>query len=153
MFNTASDVKPSKKLSGMLDILVDMAKDMLEKFGEFDPMGMVLTGEGKVIFLDTTLWQKDAPAKGLAPNQLLRNIEDGIRDIRRRSKLDCAIIFYDVTLRSQDGSGDPKNALVGRLEERGEGAYQVVIQYELTDGHFEITSKYFIPKQHHLIPA
>ena len=147
-----SNVKPSKKLLGMLDYLVNMAKDKIEKFGEFDSMGMVLTEEAKVIFLDTTFWQKDGSAKGLSGNQLLRKIEDDIRDIRRQSKLDCAIIFYPATLRSQDGSEDPKDALVGRLEERNEGAYQVIIEYKIIDGHFEITSKYFIPKEHHLIP-
>lgn len=152
MFNIPSDVKPSKKLSGMLDVLVNMAKDMLEKFGEIDPMGMVLTKEGKVVLLDTISLQEDGPVKGLTSNQLLRKIEDGIRDLRSRSKLDCAIIFYAATLRSQDGSEDSKDALVGRLEERGAGAYQVIIEYNIKRGHFEITSKYFIPKQYHLIP-
>lgn len=147
-----SNDKPSNKLLGMLDFLINMAKDMIEKFGEFDSMGMVLTEEAKVIMLDTTFWQKDGSAKGLSGNQLLRKIEDGIRDIRRQSRLDCAIIFYEATLRSQDGSEDPKDALVGRLEERDKGAYQVIIEYEIIDGSFEIISKYFIPKEHHLIP-
>ncbi len=152
MFKKSSDAKPSKKLSGMLDVLVNMAEDMLEKFGEFDPMGMVLTRDGKVTFLDSTFIQRDSPAKGLTSNQLLRQIEDGIRDIRSRSKLDCAIIFYDAALRSQDGSEESKNALVGRLEERGKGAFQVIIEYEINAGHFEIVSQYFIPKEYHLIP-
>jgi hypothetical protein len=147
-----SDEKPSKKLLGMLDFLVKMAKDMIEKFGEFDPIGMVLTEEAEVIMLDTTFWQKDGSVKGLSFKQLLRRIEDGIREIRNQTRLDCAIIFYDATLRSQDGSEDPWDALVGRLEERDEGAYQVIIGYEIKDGHFEITSKIFIPKAPHLIP-
>jgi hypothetical protein len=147
-----ANVKLSKTLSGMLDFLVNMAKDMIEKFDEFDPVGMVLTEEGKVIVLDTTFWQKDGSAKGLSGNQLLRKIEDRIRDIRRQSRLHCAIVFYEATLRSQDGSEDPKDALVGRLEERDVGAYQVIIEYKIIGGHFEITSKHFIPKEHHLIP-
>ena len=136
----------------MLDQLINMAKDMLEKFGEFDPMGMVLTKNGKIIFLDTTFWMADGSAKGMSGNQLLRKIEDGIREIRSKQVIDCAIIFYEATLRAQDGSDDPTDALVGRLEERNEGAYQVIIEYELNRGHFEIKSKSFIPKEHHLIP-
>lgn len=152
MYNFVSDVKLSKKLDGMLDFLVTMAKDMLEKFGEFDPVGMVLTEQGKVIMLDTTFWQKDGSAKGLSGNQLLRKIEDGIREIRSKKRLDCAIIFHDVTLRSQDGSEEPKDALAGRLEERHGVACQVIIEYKINGGHFEITDKYFIQKEHHLIP-
>lgn len=152
MLNIKSNVQPSKKLSGLLDFLINMAKDMLEKFGEFDPLGIVLTKDAEVIILDTDFWQKEGSVKGMQANQLLRKIEDGIRDIRKKKKLDCAIIFYQATLRSQDGSDDPRDALVGRLEERHEGAYQVVIEYEINKGHFEITSKFFIEKEPHLIP-
>ena len=152
MYNLVSDVKPSKKLEGLLDFLVTMAKDMLEKFGEFDPVGMVLIEDGKVIMLDTTFWQKDGSAKGLSGNQLLRKIEDGIREIRSKKRLDCAIIFYDATLRSQDGSDEPMDALLGRLEERHGVACQVIIEYKINSGPFEIANKYFVQKEHHLIP-
>jgi hypothetical protein len=147
-----SEVKPSERLTGLLDFLLKTAKDMIEEFGEYDPVGMVLTEDGQVIMLDSTFWQADGSAKGLTSNQLLRRIEDGIRQIRGRQTIDCAIIFHDATLRSQDGSGDPIDALVGRLEERHKGAFQVIVEYEVEQGHFRVKSKYFIQKEPHLIP-
>lgn len=147
-----TDVKLSKRMAGMLDFLVKMAKDMLEKFGEFDPVGMVVTEEGKVTIVDATFMRKDDDVvKGLTGNQLLRRVEDSIRKIKSKSRLDCSIILHDVTLRSQDGSMESKDALMGHLEERGKGAYQVIIEYEIKDGHFKITSKYSNPKEFHLI--
>ena len=136
---------------GEKTIRLHKAHDMLEKFGEFDSMGMELTDEHKVIFLDSTFWQKDDSVKGLSGKQLLRKIEDGIREIRSKTTVLCAIIFYDSTLRSEDGSDDPIDALTGRLEDREDGAYNVVIVYSLNDGHFKIESKQFIETEYHLL--
>ncbi len=144
--------KPSRKLSGMLDVLIKMAKDMLEDRGEFDPMGMIRTSDGNTSFIDPILWRENGIIKGQASNQLLRNIEDHIRKIRRQKSLDCAIIFYDATLRSQDGS-NVRDALVGRIEEKNVGAYQVIIEYEIKRGKFKIKSKQFIEKSPHLLPS
>lgn len=152
MFVSMTDAQLSKRMAGILDFLVKMAKDMLEKFDEFDPVGMVVTDDGKTSIVDTTfIKQEDDVVKGLTGNQLVRMVEDGIRKIKSKSRLDCAIILYNATLRSQDGSMESKDVLTGRLEERGRGAYQFIIEYKIKKGRFKITSKYFIPKEYHLI--
>jgi len=151
MSTSLTDVKLSKRLGGLLDFLVKMAKDMLEKFGEFDPVGMVVTEEGKVISVDSTFMRPGEVVKGLTGNQLVRMVEDGIRKIKSETRLDCAIILHDVTLRSQDGSMEPKDALMGHLEERNKIACLVIIEYEIKNGHFKITSAYSNPTEYHLI--
>lgn len=145
--------EPSVELSEMLEkvlaMTIDVARGLLERFGEFAPFGLVIhQNQADFLMIENPA---AAEAEGIQGHQLMRRVEELVREARDRQQLDFAGIITDINVWPVDG-GPMTSAIQGRIEERGGLAVQFLQHYEIRNDVLSLGEKWIFPKDHLLLP-
>lgn len=110
-----------RHLDDLLDALLPMARGLLEKHGEFFPLGAVMGQDGKVTMVAGDTGTEHPPSEEVI--ELLRTA------MRREKDNYLAVgVCYDVRVRTRAGA-EPTDAICASLEHRSGMAVDVVEPY------------------------
>jgi len=141
-------------MQATLEILVKCAGAFVVKFGTFDPLGLVLTVDGKSTILDSAfIVSKHEPPesfKGISGNKANRKLEDLIRRTHQATPLAVAAMIYDARFRPVEG-GKGGDAMIAHLEEKPGIAIRVITPYEVKDGKIALAQRQISQHEHHFL--
>ena len=143
---------PAIKLGALfettVELVIDIAKTMLDKYGEFNPFGLIVHGgEANILMLE----EAELGVEGIRGNQLTRRVEDLIRKASAKRQLEFAGTISDANVWPVQG-GPMQSAIRGSLEQKGGPAIMFFQEYEIRDGIANLGERTIKPGQHHLIP-
>jgi hypothetical protein len=109
-------------LEALLDPLLDFAKDMLRKSGEFFPFGAVMTTDGDVRLVGADSGSEQPPSQ-----ELIDLLVQGMRSQAASGDIKAAGICFDGLVRGQDGTAT--DAVVVSLEHRAGDSVKTYLPY------------------------
>lgn len=135
---------PRDELNDLLNGAVEVASELLEAHGEFDPFALALLGDGKVLHLEPEIESDDVEAE-----QLVESLRATLRE--RLSELRACVIVADVTL--EDEAEEAMTAAIAiSMEHVADEPVACFVPYEMNGDSLELADLIGEPGERHVFP-
>lgn len=136
---------PRDEMNDLLNGAVEVASELLEANGEFDPFALALLGDGKVLHLEAENAADDVDAEALVAS--LRNT---LRE--RLPELRATAVVADVTVEDEDEEAMTA-AISIQMEHVNGDPVTCFLPYELNGDSLELADLVGEPGERHVFPA
>jgi len=135
---------PRDEMNDLLNAAVEVASELLESNGEFDPFALALQGDGKVIHLEAENVDEDAEAE-----TLVENLRQTLRE--RLPELRAIAVVADVTV--EDEEAEAMSAAVSiQMEHINSDPIDCFVPYEINGDELEMADLVGEPGTRHIFP-
>ena len=136
---------PRDEMNDLLNAAVEVATELLESNGEFDPFALALQGDGKVIHLEAENIEEEAEAE-----TLVENLRQTLRE--RLPELRAIAVVADVTV--EDEEAEAMTAAVSiQMEHINSDPIDCFVPYEINGDELEMSDLVGEPGTRHIFPA
>jgi hypothetical protein len=138
-------LSPRDEMNDLLNAAVEVASELLESNGEFDPFALALQGDGKVIHLEAENVEEEAEAE-----TLVENLRQTLRE--RLPELRAIAVVADVTV--EDEEAEAMTAAVSiQMEHINSDPIDCFVPYEINGDELEMADLVGEPGTRHVFPA
>jgi len=123
--------EPREELNELLNGAVEVAAEMLEEDGEFEPFALALRNDGQVLHLSPEAAEDPEDETELEPEAVVESLRNTLRSSRAEYR--AIAVVADVTL--EDEQDQPMTAAIHvAMEHTAEEPVSCYVPYEINDG-------------------
>lgn len=137
---------PRDEMNDLLNDAVEVAAELLESNGEFDPFALAMLGDGKVLHLEA----ENGEEEPLDAEQLVESLRNTLRE--RLPELRATAIVADVTVEDEDEEAMTA-AISIQMEHVNGDPVTCFLPYEINGENVELADLVGEPGERHVFPA
>ena len=137
---------PRDEMNDLLNGAVEVASELLESNGEFDPFALALLGDGKVMHLEA----ENADDDDVDAEALVASLRNTLRE--RLSELRAIAVVADVTVEDEDEEAMTA-AISIQMEHVNGDPVTCFLPYEINGESLELSDLVGEPGERHVFPA
>lgn len=133
-------------MNELLNDAVEVASELLESNGEFEPFALALLGDGKILHLEA----ENADGNEVDSDQLVEHLLETLRE--RLPELRATAVVADVTLENEDAE-TVTSAIAVQMEHINDEPVTCFLAYEFRGDALELADLVSEPGERYVFPA
>lgn len=124
--------KAKMEAEQIMQAMLPLAKQMLEKYGEFLPYGAGMTAAGEVVSIAGDIGQEKPSSQ-----DMINFLKNSFRDSVRSKEYKATGIFFDVRV-TVPGSNEKTDAIAIALDHKDSYSVVVYVHYKVVSGKVQL---------------